>query len=62
MLSEQWRKSARSGSEGNCVEVRRVGDRVEVRNSKRPGEKPSYFTPAEWDAFTLGAKDGEFDL
>jgi hypothetical protein len=27
-----------------------------------PGGGKLYFTEAEWDAFVLGVKDGEFDL
>ena len=27
-----------------------------------PGGDKLYFTEAEWDAFVLGVKDGEFDL
>jgi len=30
-----WRKSSRSGSNGNCVELRQ--DLTAVRDSKRPG-------------------------
>jgi hypothetical protein len=31
----EWRKSSRSGSAGNCVELRQ--DLMAVRDSKRPG-------------------------
>ena len=30
-------------------------------DAARPGDK-LYFTEAEWQAFVLGVKDGEFDL
>ena len=36
--------------------------RVEVRDSKAPGEAVLAFRPDEWEAFIAGAKDGEFDL
>jgi hypothetical protein len=32
-----------------------------MRNSAHPEGPVLVFTPAEWDAFILGAKDGEFD-
>ena len=33
-----------------------------MRNSEDPDGPKLYFTEAEWDAFVLGVKDGEFDL
>ncbi|WP_084161263.1 DUF397 domain-containing protein [Nocardia sp. BMG51109] len=34
---------------------------VGVRDSKNPTGPALVFTPSEWDAFTTGVKDGEFD-
>ena len=31
-------------------------------DAAKPGAGKLYFTEAEWDAFVLGVKDGEFDL
>ncbi|GAA2709278.1 MULTISPECIES: DUF397 domain-containing protein [Actinoplanes] len=58
-----WRKSTRSGSSGNCVEVAgNLPGVVAVRDSKDPSGPALLFTPAEWDAFLEGTKAGEFDL
>lgn len=62
MLSEQPQKSSRSGGNGNCVLVAFRDGAVEVTDSKNPAAPALQFTPAEWEAFLLGAKDGEFDI
>jgi hypothetical protein len=56
-----WRKSSRSGNNGQCVEVRDRGDAIDVRDSKNPSGPALLFTAAEWDAFVSGVKAGEFD-
>lgn len=59
----QWRKSTRSGSSGDCVEVAdNLPGVVAVRDSSNPNGPALVFTPDEWKAFIGGAKDGEFDL
>jgi hypothetical protein len=56
-----WRKSRYSNPSGNCVEMAELpaGD-VAVRNSRFPDGPALVFTPAEWDAFLRGARDGDF--
>ncbi|WP_426634000.1 DUF397 domain-containing protein [Planosporangium sp. 12N6] len=57
-----WKKSARSGAVGNCVEVARLGGGdIAVRNSRFPDGPALVYTRAEMVAFLAGAKDGEFD-
>jgi hypothetical protein len=63
LTQAQWFKSTRSGpNSDNCVEVAFVDEAIAVRDSKNPDGPALIFTPAEWDAFVGGAKDGEFDL
>jgi hypothetical protein len=64
-----WSKSRRSGGQSNCVEVavtegsKEGSDHViTIRDSKNPDGPKLVFTPAEWEAFTAGVRDGEFDL
>lgn len=60
-------KSSRSDSSGgSCVEaatnLAESHNAVLVRDSKNRGGGVLVFTPAEWDAFVGGVRDGEFDL
>ena len=57
-----WRKSRYSNPSGNCVEAAQLpAGAVAVRNSRYPDGPALVFTRAEWDAFLLGARDGDFD-
>ncbi|MFI0419398.1 DUF397 domain-containing protein [Spongiactinospora sp. 9N601] len=71
--ARQWKKSMRS--DGHCVEVTTVdsadsshnkaaeGEQLFLlRDSKNPDGPVLTFTPAEWEAFVAGVKDGEFDI
>ncbi|MBI1758315.1 MAG: DUF397 domain-containing protein [Actinobacteria bacterium] len=57
----QWIKATRSGNNMNCVEMRRDGDVIEVRDSKDQAGPVLRYTPAEFAAWLDGAKKGEFD-
>ncbi|MEU8262966.1 DUF397 domain-containing protein [Micromonospora sp. NPDC048999] len=53
----QWRKSTRSGAQGNCVEVAdNLPGVVAVRDSKDPQGPALAFTPAAWSTFVAFAK------
>jgi hypothetical protein len=55
-----WRKSSYSNPSGNCVEAAPLTEGVAVRNSRFPDGPALVFTGAEWDAFLLGVKNGDF--
>ena len=63
MSTTPWVKARKSaGNGGNCVELRRNGEAIELRDSKQAGQGPTLrFTRAELDAFLDGARKGEFD-
>lgn len=51
--------------DGHDVPVGHKGGEEQVvlmRDAKRPEGPVLVFTPAEWEAFVEGVKDGEFDL
>ena len=62
MKDTPWVKAERSNNQEGCVEQRRHGDRIEIRDTKDKGTGPVLrFTEAEFAAWIDGAKKGEFD-
>ncbi len=55
-----WQKASAS-DQNNCVELRRNGDAVEIRDSKHPLGATLRYSGAELAAWIEGAKNGEFD-
>ncbi|AXE76100.1 DUF397 domain-containing protein [Streptomyces atratus] len=52
-----------SGSQGaGDVQIAFVEGFIAMRNGGNPGSPSLIFTPAEWRAFVVNARDGEFDL
>lgn len=52
-----------SGSQGaGDVQIAFVEGFIAMRNGGRPEGPSLIFTPAEWRAFVLNAREGEFDL
>ncbi|KAA8885004.1 DUF397 domain-containing protein [Nocardia colli] len=62
LTEARWFKSTRSSGTKDCVEIAHLdGGMVGVRDSKNPTGPALVFTPGEWDAFTAGVTDGEFN-
>ena len=59
----RWQKSARSNSQGNCVELAELTDGagIAIRDSKDPDGPALIYTRAEIEAFIRGAAAGDFD-
>ena len=55
----RWRKSSRSGNQGDCVEVADTLPEggVGVRDSKDPNGPVLTFSPASWSAFTTSLRN-----
>ena len=55
----KWRRSTRSGSNGQCVEVAETADRILVLDSKDPDGPVLGFSPAAWQRFIEAVRTGE---
>jgi hypothetical protein len=60
-LSEVWRKSSFSSTNGSCVEVRRMAASVQVRDTKDREGPVLTFAAESWQDFVAGLHHGEFD-
>ncbi|MEQ3550142.1 DUF397 domain-containing protein [Pseudonocardia nematodicida] len=56
-----WRKSVRSGYQGNCVELAVTAGAIAVRNSRDPHGTVLAFSSPEMAAFLGAIKSGELD-
>lgn len=62
LTGAQWLRGTQAAEpEGGHLEIAFVADHIAMRNSTQPDGPILIFTPAEWEAFVLGARDGEFD-
>jgi hypothetical protein len=59
LSNARWRKSHRSGAQGNCVEVAALGaELVGVRDSKAPDGPVLIFAGSRFDALVTAIKRG----
>lgn len=55
-----WIKASRSANSGECVEMRRNGPAVQVRDSKHIDGNILTAAPAQFSAWVAAARRGEF--
>lgn len=55
----QWQSSSQGVGD---VQIAFVEGYIAMRDRRSPDGPSLIFTPGEWRAFVLGARDGEFDL
>ena len=61
MNTTPWIKASRSANNNDCVELRRSGDVVQVRDSKDTAGPVLSFSRSGLAAWLDGAKRGDFD-
>lgn len=55
-----WVKARRSSASSDCLEMRRDGAAVQVRDSKNPDGHVLSFAPAQFATWVAAARRGEF--
>ncbi|MEU5053191.1 DUF397 domain-containing protein [Streptomyces sp. NPDC021096] len=60
LATARWQASSR-GRRGN-VQIAFVEGYIAMRDRRDPDVPAVIFSPGEWRAFVLSARDGEFDL
>ncbi len=56
-----WHRSSYCET-GTCLEAARIGDMIQIRDSKDPAGPVLTFTLSEWKAFLQGVRALEFDV
>ncbi|MGK4584513.1 DUF397 domain-containing protein [Kitasatospora sp. HPMI-4] len=59
LTDAEWLSSSQGVGD---VQIAFVEGYIAMRDGRQPEGPVLVFTPAEWRAFVLGARDGEFDL
>ena len=59
LTGAEWLSSSQGVGD---VQIAFVEGYIAMRDGRYPDGPALIFTPAEWRAFVLGARDGEFDL
>lgn len=62
LSSDDWKTSTRSGTNGQCVEVRAGGNGVQIRDSKDPGGGIVDVDTAAWAGLIELVKAHQFDV
>jgi hypothetical protein len=61
LTSAVWRKSTRSGTNTDCVEIAELATGCAVRDSKDPHGPVLHFDRAAWTAFVTAVQAAEID-
>ena len=59
LTDADWLSSSQGSGQ---VQIAFVDSYIAMRDGRNPDGPALIFTPDEWRAFVLGARDGEFDL
>jgi hypothetical protein len=59
LSNADWQSSSRGTGD---VQIAFVEGFIAMRNGRRPQSPSLIFSPAEWRAFVVNAREGEFDL